>query len=87
MEKKAPRKKAAKKIDFEKSFAELENLVKILEDGDIPLEDALKNFERGIQLTQSCQKALTEAQQKVQILMNDNDNDVLEDFKPNESTS
>jgi len=87
MEKKVSRKKAVKKVDFEKSFAELEKLVQILEDGDIPLEDALKNFERGIQLTQACQKALTEAQQKVQILMNENGNDVIKDFNPDESAS
>jgi len=87
MEKKAPRKKAVKKINFEKSFAELENLVQVLEQGDIPLEDALKNFERGIQLTQACQKALSEAQQKVQILMTENETNILEDFNSNESTS
>lgn len=88
--KKTSRKKAAKKVDFEKSFAELESLVQVLESGDIPLEDALKNFERGIQLTQACQKALNEAEQKVQILMSQNNNDFssnekLEDFKPHDS--
>jgi exodeoxyribonuclease VII small subunit len=57
--------------DFEASLEELEALVERLERGDLPLEDALRNFERGVQLTRQCQGALTEAQQKVEILLKD----------------
>lgn len=56
-------------IDFEKSLDELETLVERMEKGESSLEDSLKDFERGIELTRHCQKALTEAEQKVQILL------------------
>lgn len=55
--------------DFEKALAELELLVERMEQGDITLEDSLKDFERGIELTRTCQQALKQAEQKVQILM------------------
>ena len=63
---------AAKKktpVDFEKSLKELETLVERLEHGDLSLEDTLKQFERGIELTRSCQMALKDAEQKVEILL------------------
>jgi exodeoxyribonuclease VII small subunit len=55
--------------ELEKSLAELEALVERLESGDLPLEQALKEFERGMQLTRSCQAVLREAEQKVEILL------------------
>jgi exodeoxyribonuclease VII small subunit len=55
--------------DFERSLTELEALVTKLEEGDVPLEDALKTFERGVALTRQCQTALRTAQQKVEILL------------------
>ena len=66
---KRPIKKKAKTIDFESSLDELEGLVERMEQGDSSLEDSLKDFERGIELTRNCQTALTEAEQKVQILL------------------
>ena len=54
---------------LEKSLEELEALVVRLESGDLPLEQALKEFERGVKLTRHCQAALTEAEQKVEILL------------------
>lgn len=57
-------------FDFERSLKELEELVSKMERGELSLEDSLKSFERGIALTRACQKALSEAEQKVQILMN-----------------
>jgi exodeoxyribonuclease VII small subunit len=57
-------------VDFEASLAELEALVERLEHGDLPLDDALKSFERGVALTRQCQGALRAAQQKVEILLN-----------------
>ncbi len=62
--------------DLEKSLAELEKIVATLEEGDIPLEQALKQFEKGIKLSRECQTALQSAEQRVQVLMNGN----LEDF-------
>ncbi len=62
-------KRKSSPVDFEKSLGELEQLVERLEHGDVPLEDALKTFERGIVLTRECQGALKTAQQRVQILL------------------
>ena len=55
--------------DFEKALSELESLVDNLEKGELPLEETLKQFERGIELTRCCQKALKSAEQRVEILL------------------
>lgn len=55
--------------DFEQSLAELEAIVDKLEAGDLSLDESLKQFERGVQLTRVCQTALKQAEQKVEILM------------------
>lgn len=60
--------RAAPTVDFEKSMAELETLVAKLERGDLPLEESLAAFERGVALTRACQTALAEAEQKVEML-------------------
>ncbi len=57
-------------FDFERSLKELEELVSKMEQGELSLEDSLKSFERGIELTRACQKALKDAEQKVEILTN-----------------
>ncbi|MGK0298573.1 MAG: exodeoxyribonuclease VII small subunit [Gammaproteobacteria bacterium] len=64
----------SKEFDFEKSLNELEKLVALMEDGDLSLEDSLKHFERGIELTRACHKALADAEHKVQVLIKNNDN-------------
>ncbi|MEN8168888.1 MAG: exodeoxyribonuclease VII small subunit [Pseudomonadota bacterium] len=56
-------------FDFEKSLEELEELVGSMEQGDLTLEQSLKEFERGVELTRQCQKALQDAEQKVEILL------------------
>jgi exodeoxyribonuclease VII small subunit len=65
---------------FEDSLQELEQIVSQLEQGDISLEESLKSFERGVNLTRTCQKALQEANQKVQILLEKNGTQTLEPF-------
>ncbi|MCU7937965.1 MAG: exodeoxyribonuclease VII small subunit [gamma proteobacterium symbiont of Bathyaustriella thionipta] len=72
--------KESKKFDFEASLNELEKLVDALEEGDLSLEQSLQDFERGINLTRSCQNALTEAQQKVKILLENNKTSSLKDY-------
>lgn len=67
-------------FDFEKSLQELESLVERLEAGDLSLEESLKDFERGVALTRACQKALAEAEQKVQILLNEQGKEKLQSF-------
>jgi exodeoxyribonuclease VII small subunit len=56
-------------FDFERSLAELEELVARLEQGDLPLEESLRSFERGVELTRACQAALARAEQKVETLL------------------
>ena len=70
-------------LDFERSLAELETLVEHLERGDLPLDDALKFFERGVALTRQCQTALKVAQQKVEILLSRNGTAGAEPFSEN----
>lgn len=67
-------------FDFEKALVELEQLVEKMEQGELGLEESLKHFERGIALTRACQKALTEAEQKVQILLDNNGEQQLSPF-------
>lgn len=56
-------------FDFEHALAELESLVQRMEQGDLSLEDSLAAFQRGVELTRACQQALTEAEQRVEILL------------------
>jgi len=74
--------KKAAAFDFEKALEELEQLVDRMEQGELSLEDSLKQFERGIALTRACQKALSEAEQKVQILLQDAGKQELSGFDP-----
>ncbi|MBT4668328.1 MAG: exodeoxyribonuclease VII small subunit [Candidatus Ruthia sp.] len=62
-----------KKFDFNKGLLELESIVKTMESGDLSLEDSLKFFEQGVQLTRQCQSALSEAEQKIALLSADDD--------------
>ena len=66
--------------DFEQSLSELEKLVEKMEKGDLSLEQALANFQRGIELTRQCQQTLKAAEQKVQILMDQGDKGVPVSF-------
>jgi len=59
------------KFDFNKGLLELEGIVKTMESGDLSLEDSLKYFEQGVQLTRQCQSALSEAEQKIALLSSD----------------
>ena len=70
--------------DFEQSLTELEALVAKLEQGDVPLEEALKTFERGVTLTRQCQTALRTAQQKVEVLLARNGEETVEPFADDE---
>ena len=60
--------KKPENLSLEEALRELEQVVEQLEAGDLPLEQALKLFERGINLTRNCQRSLEEAEQKVKIL-------------------
>ncbi|HYM42459.1 MAG TPA: exodeoxyribonuclease VII small subunit [Steroidobacteraceae bacterium] len=71
----------SKTPDFEQALAELEGLVERLERGDLPLDEALKAFERGVALTRQCQTSLQAAQQKVEILLKRNGQPQIEPFE------
>jgi exodeoxyribonuclease VII small subunit len=58
--------------DLEQALETLETLVESLERGDLSLEDSLKAFETGIKLTRQCQETLAAAEQKVQLLIEQN---------------
>ena len=73
-------------LDFEKALAELEGLVERLERGDLPLDDALAAFERGVELTRHCQTSLKAAQQKVEILLKRSNATEIEPFSVPEET-
>ena len=69
-------------VGLEKSLEELEALVARLEGGDLPHEQALKEFERGVRLTRQCQAALQEAEQKVEILLKKTETAEPQPFEP-----
>ena len=78
---------AAKKpenMSFESALGELETIVTELEQGNLPLEQALKQFERGIGLARSGQHKLAQAEQKVEILLGDQQGQQLTPFELNE---
>tara|TARA_B100000029_G_scaffold480802_1_gene529188 strand:+ start:336 stop:578 length:243 start_codon:yes stop_codon:yes gene_type:complete len=77
--------KKSNKIDFEKTFTELEQLVNQMEKGDLSLEESLQCFEKGMNLTKDCQQALSEAEQKVKILLEKNKKNSLEIFESDNS--
>lgn len=66
--------------DFEQALKELEAIVERMEQGDVPLEESLRQFERGIALTRACQEALKAAEQRVQILTEENGRTETRDF-------
>ncbi|HRQ65949.1 MAG TPA: exodeoxyribonuclease VII small subunit [Xanthomonadaceae bacterium] len=66
---------------FEKSLDELEKLVASMEQGEMSLDDSLKAFERGIVLFRQCQGALSEAEQRVSLLLDPERPDSAEPFE------
>jgi exodeoxyribonuclease VII small subunit len=74
------KKKTATPPDFESALKELEALVGRMEQGDISLEESLACFERGINLTRTCQQSLKEAEQKIQVLIEKDGQPELQPF-------
>ncbi|GGZ02224.1 exodeoxyribonuclease VII small subunit [Shewanella fodinae] len=72
--------KKPENLSFEESLNELEQIVTELEQGDVSLDDALKQFERGISLVRGSQSKLEQAQQKVAILLADDPQAPLSPF-------
>lgn len=68
----------AKKLSFEESVARLDDIVKHLENGDMPLSESLSMFEEGTKLISACIKMLDEAEQKVVKLKKGPDREPIE---------
>ena len=62
---------------FETSLAELESIVDRLEGGDLPLEESLELFEKGIKLSRECRTRLTNAERRIEVLMKDADGELV----------
>ncbi len=76
----AKAKSSVEPFDLEAALVELNQLVEQMEQGGSSLEESLKNFERGIALTRACQTALKTAEQKVQLLLEQNGRPTLTSF-------
>ena len=73
----------AKKPDFEHSLARLEEIVRKLESANLSLDEAMKLFEEGVQLSRDCQKHLEQAEGKVELLLKKTGGElVAEPFDP-----
>ena len=57
---------------FEASLEALEQIVRDLEQGDLPLEKSLELFEHGIRLSRECQERLSQAERRIEVLLRDN---------------
>lgn len=71
-------------VDFEAALEELEGLVERMEEGDLSLEESLKTYERGIELSRACQKSLNAAEQRIQILTEKDGAAEISELQPDE---
>lgn len=62
---------------FEAAIQELENIVRLLEDGSLQLDEALAKFEQGIKLARFCSKKLAEAEQKIDFLLSTQEGEIV----------
>lgn len=62
------------KKTFEQSLSQLEKIVQELEDGDLPLEKAIKKFEEGIRLSKLCGQKLDQTEKRINLLMQNGNN-------------
>lgn len=67
------------KLSYEKALKDLEDIVREIESGELPLEKSLKKFEDGVKLSRYCTKMLDEAEQKITILLKDEDGNISEE--------
>ena len=74
-----------KPATFEAGLQELEQIVKEMESGDLPLERALELFEKGMRLSESCRKQLEEAETRIEMLVRKGDKVQPEPFRPDKA--
>jgi exodeoxyribonuclease VII small subunit len=75
---------SASKLNFEESIKKLEKIVEELEAGEHTLDDALAKFEAGIKLGNSCKEILEKAENRVKMLIEDEDGEISETEAPDE---
>ena len=68
----------APELNFEEAMARLEQIVRALEGGNVPLDESLTLYEEGVKLIKFCTKALDDAEQKVKILQKGEDGMLVE---------
>lgn len=66
------------KLSFEKAMEQLEQIVQELETKDVPIEKALKKFEKGVLLSKHCSELLDETEEKITLLLQDNKGNIEE---------
>ena len=76
--------KTTQEKGFEQALSELENLVEQLESGELSLDQSLKHFKRGVELTRHCQGILDQAQQVVEQLIDASDESSAVPFESND---
>ena len=69
-------------VEFEAALEELEGLVERMEEGELSLEESLKTYERGIELSRACEKSLEAAEQRIRILTEKDGEADTEPFEP-----
>ena len=69
----------AEKLNFEQTMQELEKIVQNLENGELNLDESIKEFEKGMELSKSANKYLEDAEKKITILVKDKDGDLSEE--------
>ena len=67
------------KQSFEKAMAQLEEIVRELESGDLTLDTAMKKFEEGMKLSKYCSRMLDDTEKKIRLLMSDEEGNVIEE--------
>ncbi len=60
-------------MSFEKGLSELQKLVKLLEQDDIPIEQSVENFEKGVKVAKYCERKLKDAEDKIQAILDQTD--------------
>jgi exodeoxyribonuclease VII small subunit len=76
--------KPTKGVDFERALDELEKLVERMEEGELSLEESLRLYERGMELSKACQKALDAAEKRIRILSEQEGKPELDAFESDE---
>lgn len=69
----------SKELNFEETMTDLETIVKELEKGDMNLDDSIKKFEKGMELSKTANKFLEDAEKKITILVNDKEGNIKEE--------